>query len=513
MRLIPGATLALSIAASFFGFLVPSALAGTVNIGSPRNGATVAGSVPIVASAIENAAFHLEVWDNGRKLGNFFSSSMSAATAMPQGRHTLTVLAVSPMGQVLDRNSIVYMVSAQKSTSAPPASTGTAPSTPSVTSVAPTAPATQAAPGSVAIASPSSGSTSISAVRIAASANENTPVQLEIWDNGYKLGQIAGSSVNGVYVLPNGSHVLTVTAVDANGSTLSSSSVNYTVAEDCSQAGNAPCDLDQIGIDNSQNQCNPRIESMWVGNPCGGGVQGQGGSVPRSTLIEAIQENGGLANQGNRTLNGRSAHFQEVQGGSWSNVLFRGTTPAPLPASAIDSHWSLDEYVYLPDPTAHQAFELDAQYSAGGIWSKFYTECAFNLSNGSGYWAVFDSETGGWIFLNGKNQNGQTPPVVPCSRSQFEQPWTGSSNPSFTGWHHVGWTFLRDPDGTVTFQTLTFDGTTTQVNFKPNSASGGRVGDNGNYSALVQLDGMYNGNGQHSVVDAYVSEMHLTHTP
>lgn len=242
-------------------------------------------------------------------------------------------------------------------------------------------------------------------------------------------------------------------------------------------------------------------------------MQGQGGSAPRSTLIEAIQENGGLANQGNRTLNGRSAYFQEVQGGSWSNVLFRGTTPAQLPASAIDSHWSLDEYVYLPDPGAHQAFEVDAQYSAGGIWSKFYTECAFNISDGTGYWGVFDSETGGWIFLNGQWQNGQKPPVVPCSRSQFAQPWPGSSDPSFTGWHHVAWTFLRDPDGTVTFQTLTFDGTTTQVNFKPNSATGGHVGDNGNYSALVQLDGMYNGNGQHSVVDAYVSEMHLTHTP
>lgn len=240
MTVNPRATLVLSIAAGFFGLLVPSAQAGTVNIGSPRNGATVTGSVAITASASEDAAFHLELWDNGRKLGNFFSNSMSTATALPQGRHALTVLAVSPMGHVLDRNTVVYMVSAQKSSAAPPTSTGTTPSKPPVSPVAPTAPATQAAPGSVAIASPSSGSTSISAVRIAASANESTPVQLEVWDNGYKLGQIAGNSVNGVYVLPNGNHVLTVLAVDANGSTLSSSSVNYRVAEDCSQAGNAP---------------------------------------------------------------------------------------------------------------------------------------------------------------------------------------------------------------------------------------------------------------------------------
>jgi hypothetical protein len=173
----------------------------------------------------------------------------------------------------------------------------------------------------------------------------------------------------------------------------------------------------------------------------------------------------------------------------------------------------MDEYVYLPNPTAHQAFEVDAQYTGNGIWTKFYTECAFNLNNGTGYWAVFDSQTGGWIFLNGQEQGGQTPPVVPCSRSQFAQPWPGSSNPSFTGWHHIAWTFLRNPDGTVTYQTLTFDGTTTQVNFHPNSATGGGASDNGNFSALIQLDGMNNDNGQNSVVDVYVSEMHLTSTP
>jgi hypothetical protein len=496
MRLTFGCTIrALFTFLLVFGLSLPSAFA-VVYITSPGNGATVSGPVPIATVAQEGSSFHLEIWDNGNKLGDFFSSAVQIAPAMPQGRHTMTVLAVDPNGQVINQSTVVYNVATGQTP--PPA---------------PPPPASPSGSGGVNIISPAPGATSISAVQIAASDNDGSVAALQIWDNGYKLGQVSSQNVSGVYVLPSGSHVLTVLAVDNNGSTLSSNSVNYTVAEDCSQAGNAPCDLDQIGINNAQNQCNPQIESAWVANPCGGGVQGNGGSVPKSTLIESVQENGGLADQNNRTLNGNSLHLEEVQGGSWSNVLFRGTTPSPLPAQAVNSHWRMDEYVYLPNPAAHQAFEVDAQYTANGIWSKFYTECAFNINDGTGYWAVFDSNTGGWIFLNGQVQGGQRPPVVPCNRSQFAQPWPGSSNPSFTGWHHIAWTFVRNPNGTVTFQTLTFDAVTTQVNFTPNSGTGGNVSDNGNYSALVQLDGMNNDSGQNSVVEAYVSEVHLTSTP
>ena len=348
---------------------------------------------------------------------------------------------------------------------------------------------------------------------ISASASETAPFHLEIWDNGYRLGEVSASSVNGVYVLPNGSHVLTVQTVNnSSGSVMSSSSVNYTVAENCSNSSTVQCNLDEIGVDNTQNNCNPPIESLWVANPCGAGVQGVNPVDPQSTLVQSISEGGALPDQGNLSLNGKSLHLQEVQGSSPSNVLFRGQSPTTT-GTTIDSHWTLDQYVYLPDPTAHQAFEMDAQYTAGGIWTKFYTECAFNMNNGTGYWGVFDSETGGWILLNGKSQNGQTPPVVPCNRSQFSQPWPGSSNPSFSGWHHIVWTYLRNLDGTVTFQSLTFDGTTTAINFTPNSATGGNVSDKGNFSALIQLDGIGNSNGEHDIVDAYVSEINFTHTP
>lgn len=461
---------------------VPTALAGTVTIYTPSASATVAGAVTISASANESISFHLEIWDNGRKLGDFFTSSVSTTRSLPEGSHTTTVLAVSNAGQVLSKSSRTYNVGN---------STG---------------------PSGVSITSPTAGSTSISAVRIAASANESTSFQLQVWDNGYKLGNVFASSVDGVYVLPSGSHVLTVQAVNGSGSVLSESSVNYTVAENCSNSATAQCNLDQIAMNNVQNDCNPASQVAWVANGCGSGVQGVDPVFPQSTLVASSSDGGTIPNQGNLTLNGRSLHVGEVQGSKASNVLFRGQSPTST-GTTIDSHWTMDEYVYLPNPNAHQAFEMDAQYTGGKIWSKFYTECAFNMNNGTGFWAVFDTSTGGWIFLNGQNQNGQTPPAVPCNRSQFSQPWSGSSDPSFTGWHHIAWTFLRDSDGTVTFQTLTFDGATTQVNFKPNSLSGGSVGDDGNFDALIQLDGVENPYGQYNNVDAYVSEVNLTHTP
>jgi len=461
----------------------PSA-AGGVGISSPHAGSTVSGSVPISVSANENTPFHLELWDNGRKLGDYFSTSVNTTMAMPQGGHNMTAIAVANNGSVLGKSGVTFNVGAGSKGS-----------------------------GGVNISSPTPGSTSISAVRIAASANENTSVHLEMWDNGYKLGSVSAGNVNGVYVLPNGPHVLTVQAIDNNnGSMISDSTVNYNVAENCSNSNNQTCNLDQIGVDDTQHNCNPPIETRWVANPCGPGIQGVNPTDPQSTLLQAVDEGNNPPNQGSHTLNGRSLHVQEVQGYNPSNVLFRGQSPATT-GGTIDSHWTLDQYVYLPDPAAHQAFEMDAQYTAGGIWTKFYTECAFNQNNGTGFWGVFDSETGGWIFLNGKSQHGQTPPVVPCNRSQFSQPWAGSGDPSFTGWHHIAWTFYRNGDGTVTFQTLTFDGTTTQVNFHPNSKSGGNVNDYGNFSSLIQLDGIVNHDRQHDVVDAYVSEINLTHTP
>lgn len=459
--------------------------AGTLTVSSPEQGSTISGSVPISVSGTEATAFHLEILDNGGKLGNFFSSSVNISRSLPEGGHTMTVLAVANTGQVLNKNVVTFTVGTKSSSS-----------------------------GSLTVASPTNGSTSISAVRIAASASISNLHLLRISDNGFRLGDVYSDDVNGVYVLPNGSHVLTIQAIDNTGSVITSRSVNYQIAENCANSRYAQCDLEQMPADNSQNNCNPPLDSKWVANPCGGAVQGVNPTYPLSTDIQPVYEGGALAPQNNLTLNGHSMHFSEVQGtGHPSNVLFRGQSTSATPSGAIDSHWTLDEYVHLPNPAAHQAFEVDAQYTAGGIRTKFYTECALNMNNGTGFWGVFDSYTGGWIFLDGGTHNGQVTPRVPCNRSQFSQPWAGSSNPGFSGWHHIVWHFLRASNGTVTYQSITVDGTTNTINFHPNSGSGGGALDNGHFSALVQLDGVVNRDGTHNAVDAYVSEANLLHTP
>jgi hypothetical protein len=455
------------------------AVASQLTINSPANGASPSSSVNIAASAKEGVAFHLELWDNGNKLGDVFSNTVNSSFSMSQGTHTLTVLAVSNNGQVLDSSVTNYTVS-------------------------------NASSSGLQINSPGQGSTSTSAVNINVSGNEPGLAQLEIWDNGFKLGVVPSTSVNDVYVLPSGTHNMTVKALAHNGSVLDSQNVSFQVAENCSNSATQQCNLDQLPIDNTQGYCNPPSEIPWVANPCGNGVQGDGAD-PINTWMGQVNEWGGIPDQGNYTLNGTSAHFVETQGSEPSNTLFRSQSPSLASPNNADSNWTMDEYVYLPDPTAHQAFEVDAQYTVNNLWTKFYTECAFNMNNGTGYWAVFDSSTGGWIFLNGKSQGGQTPPVVPCNRSQFAQPWANSGDPSFTGWHHIAWNFTRNSDGTVTYQSLVFDGTTTQINFHPNSQTGGQVNDSGHFGALVQLDGVTNHNRKHDTVDAYVSEINLTH--
>jgi hypothetical protein len=383
---------------------------------------------------------------------------------------------------------------------------------------------------SVTITSPAPNSTSPSAVLITSSATGwSSSDHLEVWDSvpglgGTKLGNVPSSSESAVYVLPSGSHTTTVNlVVNSTGQILAGNSVTYTVAESCTTSSTAQCNMDQLGIDNTQNDCNPPIEDLWVANPCGSGVQGSGGTDPTSTNIVAVTESSPYSDTG-LTLNGQSLHLSETQGsGGYSNVLFKANAPTSNWTTSTQSNWTLDAYVYLPNPNAHQAFEIDAQYvSNNGVWTKFYTECAFNQSSGTGFWEVYGGPGFPWVNLNGKTVtiNGQpvTPPNVPCNRSQFALPWSGG--PSMTGWHHIVWTFKRNSnsngDGYPTFVSLQFDGQTTTLNFTPTTQNSGTgEGDKGDFAALVQLDGVSNPNppNNYPTVDVYVNEFNILHTP
>jgi len=65
-------------------------------------------------------------------------------------------------------------------------------------------------------------------VHVIASASETVPVaQVQVWDNGAKLGWYPGSSVDQTYTLPLGSHTTTVIDLDASNNVLHSAKVTY----------------------------------------------------------------------------------------------------------------------------------------------------------------------------------------------------------------------------------------------------------------------------------------------
>src|SRR6478735_9618028 len=236
----------------------------------------------------------------------------------------------------------------------------------------------------VTITSPAGNSSSINAVRVTASAtNEGSSfTHLEVWDNGTKLGDVVATSVNAIYVLPNGAHTTTVNAVTATGMVLDGNSISYTVSAPCSNSNTVQCGFDELGSTNPQISCSPPGGAgLWSGNPCV--AQGPGSSQPASASIQTITEGSPLQDNAH-TLDGKSLHLSETQASvGLSNILFKADTPTPT--STLQSNWTLDMYVNMPNPNAHIAFEVDVQYVWGGFWTKMYTECAFD----KGLWGVF----------------------------------------------------------------------------------------------------------------------------
>jgi hypothetical protein len=341
----------------------------------------------------------------------------------------------------------------------------------------------------VTITSPAGNSSSINAVRITASAtNEGSSfTHLEVWDNGTKLGDVVATSVNAIYVLPDGTHTTTVNAVTAAGVVLDGSNISYTVSAPCANSSTLQCSFDEMGSTNPQISCSPPSGAgLWSGNPCA--AQGPGSSQPASASIQNVIEGTPLQDNAH-TLDGKSLHLSETQNSvGLSNILFKADTPTPT--STLQSNWTLDMYVNLPNPNASIAFEVDAQYVWGGFWTKFYAECAFDNQ----LWGVYDGGTG-WRFLDGT----AGAPFLPCSRSQFSP-----------GWHHIVWNFQRASGGYPVFVSYTFDGQTTSLNnYVPSTRT--LSGQNqGVFGALVQLDGVKSAS-QFPVVEVYVDKFNIIH--
>jgi phosphatidylinositol-3-phosphatase len=171
----------------------------SVIISTPGNGATTTGAVHLIASASESKPVsQTQVWDNGRKLG-VYGTQIDATFNLAPGTHQTTVFDIDASYNIIHQASVTYTL--------------------------------QPLVNGVQIASPTPAQTiDMTTVHVVAQASESVPVsQVQVWDNGQKLGRYLGTDVNQYYNLSPGSHTITVLDLDQNYNVLHRSSVFYSV--------------------------------------------------------------------------------------------------------------------------------------------------------------------------------------------------------------------------------------------------------------------------------------------
>ena len=197
----PGAAQTAAPMADFFSMSTPAVNAPSgVVISAPGNGATISGAVHLTASASENQTVsQTQVWDNGVKLG-VYGTQIDQVYDLAAGPHTTTVLDLDSSYSVINQTSVSYTV--------------------------------QPLVNGVAIVSPAAYQviSSALAVHVVAQGRESVPInQMQVWDNGVKLGWYPGADVNQYYNLTPGVHTVTVLDLDNSYNVIHQSSVTYAV--------------------------------------------------------------------------------------------------------------------------------------------------------------------------------------------------------------------------------------------------------------------------------------------
>jgi hypothetical protein len=196
----PGAAKNAEPMADFFTTGTSSgAVSNSVIISTPGNGATVVGAVRFLASASESQAVsQTQVWDNHVKLG-VYGTQVDATYNLAPGNHTTTVIDLDSAFKVIHQSSVNYTV--------------------------------QALANGLQVISPISNETiSLSTVHVVAHATESVAIsQMQVWDNGVKLGWYSGADANQYFNLASGSHIVTVVDLDSSYNIIHRSSVSYSV--------------------------------------------------------------------------------------------------------------------------------------------------------------------------------------------------------------------------------------------------------------------------------------------
>jgi hypothetical protein len=152
-----------------------------------------------MASASESQPVtQTQVWDNGVKLG-VYGDQIDAIYNLTPGQHTTTALDLDSSYRVIHQTAVTYSV--------------------------------QALTNGLQVISPTPDEViNLSTVHVVAQAVESVPIsQMQVWDNGVKLGWYPGASVNQYFNLTPGSHVVTVLDLDSKFNILHETRVAYSV--------------------------------------------------------------------------------------------------------------------------------------------------------------------------------------------------------------------------------------------------------------------------------------------
>jgi hypothetical protein len=196
----PGAAQTAAPMADFFATDSGSGGHDGVVITSPGDGATIDGAVHLIASASENQKIsQTQVWDNGTKLG-VYGADLDEIYNLAPGDHTTTVEDLDSSNQPIHKSRVTYTVQAL---------------TDGVQIVSPT---------------PDQVISNMLTVHVVAQATESQPIsQMQVWDNGVKLGWYAGAGVNQYYTLAPGVHTVTVEDLSDDNTVLHRSAVTYSL--------------------------------------------------------------------------------------------------------------------------------------------------------------------------------------------------------------------------------------------------------------------------------------------
>ena len=213
-----------------------------------------------------------------------------------------------------------------------------------------------------------------------------------------------------------------------------------------------------------------------------------GGTSPSSSAItfSNIEEQSGwylYPDQGNPvcspvpsvtsspSLDGGSGAFYLGPTGPFNNCLW----PIALGSSTTATHFKLDTYYRLSNPSYAQGVEFSSNKHVGTSWYKFSVQCSYY----KGIFSVWDTAGSRW-----------SPTSIPCKR------------PALQSWDHLTVNTAIN-NGKAVFLSLTFNGVTYPINqsFYPVTKQSSN-----SFGVHFQMDG----NGTGDAYEAYVDKLSFT---